>query len=68
MRILVVNVNTTPSMTAVGLLMRLYLGWNRDNMQLQRGADYLRLNPPMIGTRLGRERDPVHGHRARRHP
>ena len=31
----------TPSMTAVGLLMRIYSGWSRDDPRLLAGADYL---------------------------
>ncbi len=39
-----------PTMTGVGLLMRLYLGWRRDNPDMMRGADYLLSNPPVEGT------------------
>jgi len=39
-----------PTMTGVGLLMRLYLGWRRDNEDMARGADYLLQNPPSLGT------------------
>jgi len=39
-----------PTMTGVGLLMRLYLGWRRDNENMGRGADYLLQNPPSLGT------------------
>jgi hypothetical protein len=49
------------TMTSVGLLMRLYTGWRRDNKNLQRGADYLMENLPTIGaaneTILERRRD-----------
>ena len=31
----------TPAMTSVGLLMRLYMGWKRDNPQMAQGADWL---------------------------
>lgn len=31
----------SPTMTSVGLLMRLYMGWNRDDVNFQTGADYL---------------------------
>ena len=31
----------TPSMTSVGLLMRIYAGWDRDDPRLLAGADYL---------------------------
>ena len=33
-------------MTSVGLLMRLYLDWRRDNPHLRRGADYLLTHLP----------------------
>ena len=36
------------AMTAEGLLMRLYLGWQRDNPALVAGADYLLANPPTL--------------------
>ncbi len=36
----------SPAMTAEGLLMRLYLGWNRDHKSLREGADYLARNLP----------------------
>jgi hypothetical protein len=36
----------SPTMTAEGLLMRLYLGWQTDRAELLRGADYLLENPP----------------------
>ena len=44
-------------MTAVGLLMRLYTGWQRDNANMVRGADYLSQNLPAIGTSREPERD-----------
>lgn len=31
----------TPSMTATGLLCRMYLGWNRNNPAIQKGAEFL---------------------------
>jgi hypothetical protein len=37
-------------MTAVGLLMRLYDGWSRQDRAMLRGADYLRENRPTLGT------------------
>lgn len=40
----------TVSMTAEALLMRMYLGWNRDHPLLQRGADFLQANLPQLGT------------------
>ncbi|MFV2066055.1 MAG: hypothetical protein ACC645_03680 [Pirellulales bacterium] len=45
------------TMTAVGLLVRLYDGWRRDHEAMIRGADYLRQHLPTMGTRRGRERD-----------
>jgi hypothetical protein len=45
------------TMTAVGLLMRMYTGWRRDNANLARGADYLAENLPAIGTPRQPERD-----------
>jgi hypothetical protein len=45
------------TMTAVGLLMRLYLGWRRDNEHMIRGADYLMENLPDNGTRRDPQRD-----------
>jgi hypothetical protein len=46
-----------PTMTGVGLLMRLYLGWRRDNPDMVRGADYLLGNPPQDGTLQFPQRD-----------
>lgn len=40
----------TPVMTSVGLLMRLYLGWRRDNPDMVRGSDWLLERPPTEGT------------------
>jgi hypothetical protein len=40
----------TPTMTAVGLLMRLYGGWRRDHPTMIAGAEFLRENLPAIGT------------------
>ncbi|MCS7306379.1 MAG: hypothetical protein NZ602_14885 [Thermoguttaceae bacterium] len=40
----------TASMTAEALLMRMYLGWNREHPLLQRGADFLQANPPEPGS------------------
>jgi hypothetical protein len=45
------------TMTSVGLLMRMYTGWNRENPQLARGAEYLRQNLPEIGSRNDPKRD-----------
>ncbi len=45
------------TMTAVGLLMRLYSGWRRDHANMIRGADYLLKSPPANGTTLNPRRD-----------
>jgi hypothetical protein len=45
------------TMTAVGLLMRLYAGWSRDHEQMIKGANYLRENLPDIGTTRDPKRD-----------
>ena len=45
------------TMTAVGLLMRLYTGWRRDNANLAAGGDYLQQNLPAIGTPRDPQRD-----------
>lgn len=47
----------TKSMTAVGLLMRLYLGWQRDNPNMINGAKYLQENLPSLGTPRQPQRD-----------
>ena len=44
-------------MTAVGLLMRLYSGWQRDNPHLIRGTEFLAGNLPAIGSARQPERD-----------
>jgi hypothetical protein len=49
--------SASKTMTAVGLLMRLYTGWRRDNTNLARGADYLKQNLPTIGTPRDPQRD-----------
>jgi hypothetical protein len=41
----------TPPMTAVGLLMRFYTGWNRDTASMVAGANYLRKNLPSVQDR-----------------
>ena len=41
-------------MTSVGLLMRLYLGWHRDNPDMVSGAEYLAENLPTLGTAASR--------------
>ncbi len=45
------------AMTAEGLLMRLYLGWRPDNPALAAGAEYLKANPPALGTAAQPSRD-----------
>ena len=47
----------TPVMTSVGLLMRLYLGWRRDNPDMKRGTDWLIERPPAEGTAQNPQRD-----------
>ena len=47
----------TYSMTAVGLLMRLYSGWRRDNPHMARGADHLLQSVPSVGTPSNPYRD-----------
>ncbi len=47
----------TPVMTSVGLLMRLYLGWNREHPMMARGSDWLLGRPPSLGTELVPKRD-----------
>jgi hypothetical protein len=38
------------AMTAEGLLMRMYLGWQRDNPAMVEGAEFLKSNLPEVGT------------------
>jgi len=45
------------AMTAEGLLMRIYLGWNRTHPPLAQGADFLRSQLPDLGTPQYRLRD-----------
>ncbi len=45
------------AMTAEGLLMRLYLGWDRTRTPMVRGADVLRQNLPRVGGRDRPSRD-----------
>lgn len=45
------------TMTAVGLLMRLYTGWRRDNPHLAQGAAFLAQNLPAVGTSRDPQRD-----------
>lgn len=45
------------TMTSVGLLMRLYLDWQRDNQHMIAGARYLTENPPSLGSTRNPQRD-----------
>jgi hypothetical protein len=47
----------SPTMTSLGLLMRLYLGWKRDHANMAQGADYLKENLPSLGTSTDPRRD-----------
>jgi hypothetical protein len=47
----------SPTMTSLGLLMRLYLGWKRDNPNMVKGADYLQQHLPALGTNTDPRRD-----------
>lgn len=47
----------TPTMTAVGMLVRLYDGWQRDRESITQGARYLLENPPALGTAKQPKRD-----------
>ncbi len=47
----------TVAMTSVGLLMRLYLGWQRTQPEMIAGADHLLQYPPTPGTRSKSRRD-----------
>ena len=59
--------NPTNTMTAAGLLMRLYLGWSRDHAELRAGADYLAKNLPVTNTRAATpEQQRKHGGRSPR--
>ncbi len=49
--------DVTPSMTAVGLLMQMYLGWRRENVNLQQGADFLLQYVPSNGSPGRPQRD-----------
>ena len=39
----------TPTMTAVGILMRMYAGWTRENPDMKSAADYLAQHLPAVG-------------------
>lgn len=47
----------TPTMTSVGMLMRMYSGWRRDNKSMQSAADYLLKYVPQMGTKKSPQRD-----------
>jgi len=47
----------TPTMTAVGMLMRMYSGWRRDNADMKSAADYLATFPPSLGDATSPQRD-----------
>jgi hypothetical protein len=47
----------TPVMTSVGLLMRLYTGWQRGQPEMQAGAEHLLLHLPEDGTKKVSRRD-----------
>ncbi len=49
--------NPNLAMTAEAMLMRIYLGRNRENPRLVAGADFLRRNPPEVGTQQQPLRD-----------
>ncbi|MFC1757315.1 prenyltransferase/squalene oxidase repeat-containing protein [Planctomycetota bacterium] len=49
--------NVTPTMTSVGLLMRLYSGWRRDRAEMISGANYLKERLPEVGSRSDPKRD-----------
>lgn len=47
----------TPVMTSVGLLMRLYLGWDREHPMMLQGAQWLSARRPSLGTKQVPQRD-----------
>lgn len=47
----------TPTMTSVGMLMRMYSGWRRDTPAMRSAADYILKYPPEIGTASSPQRD-----------
>ena len=47
----------TPTMTSVGMLMRMYSGWRRDNEAMKSAAEYLLQNPPQIGSVQSPQKD-----------
>jgi hypothetical protein len=40
---------TTPSLTAVGVVCRQYMGWKPERVELKRGIDILKMHPPPTG-------------------
>lgn len=49
--------SATPTMTSVGMLMRMYSGWRRDNKAMISAAEYLLKYPPQMGTPESPQRD-----------
>jgi hypothetical protein len=47
--------NQRPTMTAVALLGRIYTGWSRDNPNMVRAAEFIKLNPPRMNDKYGRD-------------
>ena len=47
----------TPTMTSVGMLMRMYSGWRRDNKAMKSAAEYLLQYPPQVGTAQSPQKD-----------
>ena len=47
----------TPTMTSVGMLMRMYSGWRREKADMQSAADYLLSAHPRMGTAVSPKRD-----------
>ncbi|MGI9445416.1 MAG: hypothetical protein ACR2N1_23285 [Rubripirellula sp.] len=47
----------TPTMTSVGMLMRMYSGWRRDNESMKSAAEYLLEYPPQIGSVQSPQKD-----------
>ncbi len=43
------NQDSSPNMTAVGLLCRMYMGWKHDHPALRKGVEYLAKRGPEIG-------------------
>jgi hypothetical protein len=47
----------SPTITALGLLMRMYTGWKLDDPNMIKGADYLKERLPALGTNAAPQRD-----------